>query len=75
MQNPFQIMSSPQGFLNSQLQERMRQMMGQNPEAYRKMQEMTSGKSDSEMKQTCLNLARERGVDLQKFASHFGITL
>lgn len=68
-------MSNPQGFLNSQLQERMRQMMGQNPEAYRKMQEMTSGKSDSEMRQTCINLARERGVDLQKFASQFGITL
>ena len=39
------------------------------------MQEMTSGKSDSEMKQTCINLARERGVDLSKFASQFGISI
>lgn len=39
------------------------------------MQEMVSGKSDSEMKQTCMNLARERGIDLEKFASQFGIKI
>lgn len=75
MTNPFQIMANPQQALASQLQAQMRQMMGQNPRAFRKMQEMTSGKSDSEMKQTCINLARERGVDLSKFASQFGISI
>lgn len=39
------------------------------------MQEMTSGKSDSELRQTCINLARERGIDLEKFAGQFGIKL
>lgn len=39
------------------------------------MQEMTSGKSESDMKQTAMNLAREQGVDLKQFASQFGINL
>jgi len=49
--------------------------MNQNPQAYKKMQEMVSGKSDSEMKQTCMNLAKERGIDIAKFASQFGIKI
>lgn len=39
------------------------------------MQEMTSGKSESDMKQTAMNLAREQGIDLKQFASQFGINL
>lgn len=39
------------------------------------MQEMTSGKSESDMKETCMNLAKERGIDLKAFASNFGIKL
>ena len=39
------------------------------------MQEMTNGKNADEMKQTCLNLARERGIDLAKFAGQFGIKI
>jgi hypothetical protein len=53
----------------------MNQMMKQNPQAYQKMQEMTSGKTEADMKQTAINLAKQRGVDLKSFASTFGIQL
>lgn len=75
MINPFQMLTNPQQALSSQLQAQMQQMMNQNPQAYKKMQEMVNGKSDSEMKQTCMNLAKERGIDIAKFASQFGIKL
>ena len=76
--NPFQAMqafSNPSQFLNQQLQQRMNQMAQQNPQAYQKMQEMTNGKSEGDMKQTAINLAKERGVDLKSFAGMFGIKI
>ena len=73
--NPFQMLSNPMGALQQQLQNRMSQMMKQNPQAYQKMQEMVGGKSENDMKQTCMNLAKERGIDLKQFASNFGIQL
>ena len=76
--NPFQAMqafSNPSQFLTQQLQNRMNQMMKSNPQAFQKMQEMTNGKSESDMKETCMNLAKERGVDLKQFASTFGIKI
>ena len=78
MINPFKAMqafSNPQAFLNQQLQNRMNQMAQQNPQAFQKMQEMTNGKSEGDLKETALNLARERGLDLKSFASNFGIKL
>ena len=78
MANPFQaiqMLSNPQQFLNQQLQSRMNQMMKQNPQAYQKAMELTSGKSEADMQQTCMNLAKEQGVDIKKFASQFGIKL
>lgn len=78
MTNPFQAMQAlgnPQGFLTKQLQDRMNQMMKQNPRAYQKMQEMTSGKTEADMRQTAINLAREQGIDLKSFANNFGIKL
>ena len=50
-------------------------MMKQNPQAYQKMQEMVGGKSEADIKQTAINLAKERGIDLQQFAKGFGITI
>ena len=76
--NPFQMMSAmqnPNQFLTQQLQNRMNAMMKQNPQAFQKMQEMTNGKNETDMKQTAMNLARERGVDLKQFAQTFGIQL
>ena len=76
--NPFQMMSAmqnPNQFLTQQLQSRMNQMMKQNPQAYQKMQEMTNGKSEGDMKQTAINLAQQSGIDLKQFAQNFGIQL
>ena len=76
--NPFQAMqvfSNPSQFLTQQLQNRMNQMMKSNPQAFQKMQEMTNGKSEGDMKQTAMNLAQQRGIDLKQFASNFGIQL
>lgn len=76
--NPFQAMkafSNPQQFISQQLQNRMGQMARQNPQAFQRMQEMTSGKSEGEMRETCMNLAKQRGVDINQFASQFGISL
>ena len=75
MINPFQLLSNPQKAIEQQLQNRMNAMMKQNPQAYQKMQEMTSGKSEGDLKQTAMNLAKERGIDLKQFASQFGIQL
>ena len=75
MINPFQVMSNPQQFLQQQLQGRMNQMAQQNPIAYQKWQEMVGGKSEADIKQTALNLAKENGIDINKFASQFGIKL
>lgn len=53
----------------------MNTMMKQNPQAYHKWQEMTSGKTDTDLKQTAMNMAKERGIDLNSFAKTFGINL
>ena len=50
-------------------------MMKQNPQAFQKMQEMVGGKSEADMRQTAMNLASERGIDLKKFAGQFGIKI
>ena len=76
--NPFQMMSAlqnPNQFITQQLQNRMQTMMKQNPQAFQKMQEMTNGKSEGDMKQTAMNLAKEKGIDLKQFAQGFGINL
>lgn len=53
----------------------MNQMANQNPAMFSKMQEMTSGKSEAELRETAMNLAKERGIDIQNFAKGFGITI
>lgn len=78
MINPFkamQVATNPQAFLQQQLQQRMTAMMKQNPQAFQKMQEMVGGKSEEQMKETFMNMAKEQGIDVKKFASQFGITL
>lgn len=77
--NPFQAMTNPQQFVSQQLQnklqDRMNQLAQQNPQAFQRMREMTDGKSEGDMKEICLNLAKQRGVDIGQFASQFGIML
>lgn len=51
------------------------QMQRQNPELYSKVQQMTNGKNEGQMKEMAMNIAKERGIDLSQFASQFGIKL
>jgi len=37
--------------------------------------EMTNGKSEADLRNTAMNLAKEKGIDLKSFASNFGIKL
>ena len=71
--NPFQMIGNQ--FVNQQLQTRMNQMAKQNPQAYQRMKEMVQGKGEADMKQTAINLAKERGIDIKQFASQFGINI
>ena len=78
MINPFQAMQmlqNPKALLSQQLQAKMQQMAQANPEVYKRALEMTSGKTEAELKQTALNIANEKGIDINKFASQFGIKL
>ena len=78
MINPFQAMqalSNPNQFLNQQLQSKMNTMMKQNPQAYQKWQDITGGKSEGDLRQTAMNMAKEQGVDLKQLANNFGIKL
>ena len=78
MFNPFQTMqalSNPNQFLTQQLQSRINTMMKQNPQAYQRWKEMTGGKNEGDLKQTAMNLAEQQGINLQQFASNFGINI
>ena len=46
-----------------------------NPQLYQQVSQMVSGKSDEQLKQMARNIASERGVDLDSFASNMGIKL
>lgn len=76
MANPFadmlNVMRNPQ---QAMLEMAQRKMRNENPELYQKAMEMTQGKSEADLRQTALNLAKEKGVDLQKFAQQFGLKI
>lgn len=75
MINPFQamgMMQNPMGMLQQQM---LAQFQKQNPQMYQQVQQMVSGKSDNQLKEMAQNIANERGINLQQFASRFGITL
>ena len=50
-------------------------MKAQNPQMFQQVQQMVSGKSDAEVKEMAFNVAKERGIDLPKFATQFGINI
>ena len=72
MINPFQLMQNPMGTIQNGLLEKMRV---QNPQMFQKVQQMTSGKSEAELKDMAFNVAKERGIDLRQFASQFGMSI
>ena len=68
MFNPFQMMQNPNQLL-------LEQMKNQNPKLFQKVQEITNGKNENQLKELANNIAKERGIDLNNFASQFGIKL
>ena len=68
MFNPFQMMKNPNQLV-------LEQMKNQNPKLFQKVQEMTRGKNENQLKELANNIAKERGIDLNNFASQFGIKL
>ena len=71
MFNPFQMMN----VVKNPQQVMLEQIKNQNPELYKKAEEMISGKSENELKQLANNLAQQRGINLSQFANQFGIKL
>lgn len=70
--NPLQLLqvmrssNNPMGVLN--------QLMGSNPEMGQVMR-LIYGKNSNQLKQTAMNMARERGVSLEQLASEMGLRL
>lgn len=50
-------------------------MQQSNPQKFNQIQQMLSGKSETQQKEMFMNLAKERGIDINKFANQFGIKL
>lgn len=70
--NPLQLLqvmrssNNPMGVLN--------QLIGSNPEMGQAMR-LIYGKNSNQLKQTAMNMARERGVNLEQLASEMGLRL
>lgn len=73
MNNPMQMLSMMHGGNPQQI---LQQMMQQDPRVGQAMQ-MIQGKSPQELQQMAMNVAKERGIDLnafvQNFAQQFGM--
>ena len=63
-------MFNPMSMMQNQI---MNQMQNQNPQLFKKVQEMTNGKNEVQLKELASNIAKERGIDLNNFANQFGI--
>jgi rRNA processing protein Krr1/Pno1 len=75
MVNPFQamkVMQNPMNFLQQQMMEKFK---NQNPQKFNQIQQMVNGKNEQQLKEMAQNIAKERGIDLNQFASQFGIKM
>ena len=61
------MMGNPMQMMEQRLESQMRQS---NPQLYEKVRQMMEGKTPQEMQNTVMNVARERGIDLNQFASY-----
>ncbi len=50
-------------------------MQRQDPQKFNQIRQMLEGKNDAQLKEIAENIAKERGIDLNQFASQFGINL
>jgi hypothetical protein len=59
---------------NKALQEQMLQkMQNMNPTLFSNIQNMINGKSDAELKQMAMNLAKERGIPINDILKNLGV--
>lgn len=72
MFNPFQMIQAAR--MGRDPMEMLQQMAAGNPAAERLIQSIR-GKSSEELRQMAVNLARERGTDVQSVARQLGIDL
>lgn len=56
-------------------QQFLQRMQKQDPNRFNQIANMIKGKGDSQLKEIAENIARERGIDLNQFASQFNIKL
>ncbi len=75
MINPFQAMKAMQNPMNLLQQQMMEKFKNQNPQKFNQIQQMVSGKNEQQLKEMAQNIAKERGIDLNQFASQFGIKM
>lgn len=64
--------------MNNPMDVMIQQMIQQNPDAYKRAQQMCNGKSPEELKSLVLNIAQSQGRDpgpIKQFASMFGVNL
>lgn len=53
----------------------LQRMQRQNPQRFNEVRSMLNGKNDVQLREMAENIASERGVNLNEFASQFGIKL
>lgn len=73
--NPFKMIQAAQNPMGMAQEQMLEKMRNQNPRMYNEVQKMIRGKSDDQLKEMAHNIAKERGIDLNQFASNFGIKL
>ena len=71
-QNMKNMMRNPIGAVQQKM---LSNFQRNNPQLYQQVSQMVSGKSDEQLKQMARNIASERGVDLDSFASNMGLKL
>ena len=63
---------NPTNLMEQQL---INQMQNSNPALFNRVMQMMSGKTQQQMQEVVLNVARERGIDINKFASQYGLKI
>lgn len=75
MMNPFQMMGAMQNPIALLQEQVMGKFKSQNPQMFNQIQQMVNGKNESQLKEMAFNIAKEKNIDLNKFAGQFGIKL
>lgn len=75
MMNPFQMMGAMQNPMALLQEQVMGKFKSQNPQMFNQIQQMVNGKNESQLKEMAFNIAKEKNIDLNKFAGQFGIKL